>query len=140
MNGRSNPTASAAATTRRVGPKLATVPVATPRRAAPKFAAASLIVALLLAAIPSSSLAISEQVPIGARGIAMGGAFSSIADDATAMFWNPAGLARIGHQEIMGTHANLFNTGINDDVLAFALPLTLNQAAAVDWYHSGFDD
>jgi len=94
----------------------------------------------LLAGSPSASLAVSEQVPIGARGIAMGGAFSSIADDATALFWNPAGLPRIGHQEIMGTHANLFNTGINDDVLAFALPLTLNQAAAVDWYHSGFDD
>jgi hypothetical protein len=40
----------------------------------------------------------------------MGGAFSSIADDATALFWNPAGIARIGHLEITGAHANLFDS------------------------------
>ena len=56
-----------------------------------------LLITPLLAASPSASLAVSQQVPIGARGIAMGGAFSSIADDATALFWNPAGLPRIGH-------------------------------------------
>src|ERR1700752_1482628 len=73
----------------------------------------------------------SQQVPIGARAIAMGRAFSSIADDATALFWNPGGLARIGHQEIAGTHANLFDSGIKDDFAAFVLPLSLNHAAAV---------
>jgi hypothetical protein len=84
--------------------------------------------------------AVSEQVPIGARAIAMGGAFSSIAEDATALFWNPAGLARIGNQELLGGHASPFGTGINDDFLSFVLPLSLDQVAGVDWYHSGFDD
>lgn len=82
----------------------------------------------------------SQQVPVGARAIAMGGAFSSIADDATALFWNPAGIARIGHQEIAGAHANLFDSGIRDDFAAFVLPLSPGHAAAVDWYHSGFND
>src|SRR6185503_18357772 len=82
----------------------------------------------------------SQQVPIGARAIGMGCAFTSIADDATAMFWNPAGVARIGHQEIAGAHANLFDSGIRDDFAAFVLPLSLNHAVAADWYHSGFDD
>ncbi|MDD2524650.1 MAG: hypothetical protein WCS83_02975 [Endomicrobiia bacterium] len=31
---------------------------------------------------------------IGAKAIAMGGAFTSIADDTTAIYWNPAGLAK----------------------------------------------
>ena len=109
------------------------------RRAA-RILAATAAAAVLMAMAPIPASAVSDQVPIGARGIAMGGAFSSIADDATALFWNPAGLPRIGHQEIMGTHANLFNAGINDNVLAFVLPLSLAHAVGVDWYHSGFDD
>ncbi len=32
---------------------------------------------------------------IGARAIAMGGAFVALADDPSAVFWNPAGLAQI---------------------------------------------
>lgn len=80
------------------------------------------------------------QVPLGARAMAMGGAFSSIADDATAPYWNPAGLPWIGNQEITGSHANLFGSGIKDDFAAFVLPLSPRHAAAVDWYHSGFKD
>ena len=77
---------------------------------------------------------------MGPRAIGMGGAFSALADDASALFWNPAGLARIGHQEIAASHANLFGTDIRDDLVSFALPLSADRALAADWYHSGFDD
>lgn len=33
------------------------------------------------------------SIPIGARGYALGGAYSALANDASAVFWNPAGLA-----------------------------------------------
>ena len=33
-------------------------------------------------------------IDVGARAVGMGGAFVSLADDATAMFWNPAGISR----------------------------------------------
>ena len=82
----------------------------------------------------------SSQVPVGPRAIGMGGAFSALADDASALFWNPAGLARIGHQEIAASHANLFGTDIRDDLVSFVLPLSADRALAADWYHSGFDD
>ncbi len=36
----------------------------------------------------------------GARAIGMGGAFTSIADDATAVYWNPAGLAQLKKPEL----------------------------------------
>ncbi len=36
----------------------------------------------------------------GARAIGMGGAFVSIADDATAVYWNPAGLAQLKKPEV----------------------------------------
>jgi len=82
----------------------------------------------------------SEQVPIGPRAIAMGGAYSSLATDASALFWNPAGLSWIGHQELMGTYANLYQSDIKDNYAAFILPISRKNAVGMDWYHSGFDD
>jgi len=39
------------------------------------------------------------KIPIGAQAVAMGGAYTAIANDLTSMFWNPAGLASIeGYQ------------------------------------------
>lgn len=47
------------------------------------------------------------KIGVGARGAAMGGAFVAVADDATALFWNAAGIARIdpGKSEISVNHA-----------------------------------
>jgi hypothetical protein len=48
------------------------------------------------------------KITVGARGAAMGGAFVAVADDATALFWNAAGVARIDadKSEISLNHAN----------------------------------
>ncbi|MBU0474744.1 MAG: PorV/PorQ family protein [Bacteroidetes bacterium] len=35
------------------------------------------------------------EIPVGARGAALGGAYIGLADDITAVFWNPAGVANI---------------------------------------------
>jgi hypothetical protein len=82
----------------------------------------------------------SQQVPVGPRAIALGSAFTAIADDGTALFWNPAGLVRVGHQEVSGSYADLFHAGIRDNYASFVLPLSPEQAVAMGWYHSGFDD
>lgn len=44
------------------------------------------------------------SIDAGARAVAMGGAFASVADDATAMFWNPAGIAGIRGTEFLVTY------------------------------------
>jgi hypothetical protein len=44
------------------------------------------------------------NIDVGSRAIAMGGSFVSVADDASAMYWNPAGIARIGRNSVMFCH------------------------------------
>ena len=48
------------------------------------------------------------KIGVGARGAAMGGAFVAIADDATALYYNAAGIARIDQDrsELSLNHAN----------------------------------
>jgi len=48
---------------------------------------------------------------VGARALAMGGAFVAVADDATAASWNPAGLAQIKDTRISGMSTDLFGSG-----------------------------
>jgi hypothetical protein len=49
---------------------------------------------------------------IGARAMSMGGAFTAIADDATAVFWNPAGLAQLTDNQIFlsGDYPGVFSS------------------------------
>ena len=61
------------------------------------------------------------SIGIGPRANAMGGAFTSIADDASSMYWNPAGAASLTQYEAMFTHTNLFKD----------LDISLNYAAIV---------
>ncbi len=77
-----------------------------------------LALGLALAMAPSVSQAAAEfekvgtiggqflKLGVGARAQAMGGAFVSIADDASAIFWNPAGIARINKSVVNINHAN----------------------------------
>lgn len=37
--------------------------------------------------------ALAQEAPVGVRAAGMGGAFTAVADDASAVFWNPGGLA-----------------------------------------------
>jgi len=51
-------------------------------------------------------------IDVGARAVGMGGSFVSVADDATAMFWNPAGIARLSTNEVTLNHTEWI-AGIN---------------------------
>ena len=43
----------------------------------------------------------------GARAMALGGAYSAVAEDYTAVYWNPAGLAQIRKMEFYGSLSNV---------------------------------
>jgi hypothetical protein len=50
----------------------------------------SLYAVVACLAVPASA---DAQAPLGTRALGMGGAFVGVADDASAVYWNPAGLA-----------------------------------------------
>ena len=58
----------------------------------------------------------------GARALGMGSAFVAVSDDATAVYWNPAGLVRVGRREAQAQHAEQFGGTVNHDVLTLAVP------------------
>jgi len=48
------------------------------------------------------------ELGAGSRALAMSGAFVAVADDVTAIFWNPGGLAQLEQIELSAMHINLF--------------------------------
>ncbi len=44
------------------------------------------------------------KIGVGARALGMGGAYSAVSNDATALYWNPAGLASLQKNEVILDH------------------------------------
>lgn len=62
------------------------------------------------------------EIPIGAAATGLGGAFVSIADDATALYWNAAGVSRFTQGEVAVVHTTwLAETSL--DYAALVVPL-----------------
>ena len=78
----------------------------------------------------------------GARPLAMGNAFVALSDEATAIFSNPAGLARINQYYLRGSHQNLFGlSDLSNDMIAISFPtphfrtgIAVQQIILVDTY------
>jgi len=49
------------------------------------------------------------QLPVGARSEAMGGAIVGLADDASAIFWNPAGIVKVSNVQAHFSYMNWFD-------------------------------
>jgi hypothetical protein len=62
------------------------------------------------------------QIGAGPRAAALGGAFTAMADDATALYWNPAGLGRMAGGEVVSSHSEWL-ADIRHDYVGVALPL-----------------
>jgi outer membrane protein OmpA-like peptidoglycan-associated protein len=61
------------------------------------------------------------QVSTGPRACAMGGSFAGLADDATAVFWNPAGIGQLANPEFFLSHQEWF-MGIRDEFASLVIP------------------
>ena len=62
------------------------------------------------------------SIEVGSNAVGMGGAFTSIANDATAMYWNPAGLSFHDTKEVYFNHANWI-ADISFDYFGITFPM-----------------
>ena len=53
------------------------------------------------------------SIGVGARALGMGGTYVGIADDSTAVYWNPAGLTNVKHLEVAAIQQGRENTALN---------------------------
>lgn len=73
----------------------------------------------------------------GARAIGMGSAYTSIADDPTAVHWNPAGVAALDRKSVASMHAVL-TLDRSYDYTGFVAPMDYG-AWGVSWISAGVD-
>lgn len=59
-----------------------------------------------------------QQIGSGARALGLGGTYTGIADDYSAIWWNPAGLAQVKRIEVQGT---LLRSGFSNDANYFGV-------------------
>ncbi len=79
------------------------------------------------------------EIGAGARAQAMGGAFTAVANDATAMYWNPAGISRLGRLEATFNYTNW----LLDTQYAYSgivAPVGGSMAVGINVTHFGFGE
>lgn len=106
------------------------------------------ILTAILLILPSVALAVGFakvgtfgaqflQIGMSARATGMGSAFTSVADDATSVFWNPGGLVNVRSNEFHLSHVQWpADTNLSSAVLAFnprAIPGTIALSARSFW-------
>ena len=86
---------------------------------------------------------------VGARALGMGGAFVSVANDATAAYWNPAGLAKIGHNAFAAMYSDVFQSAdggfLNSGLVKYNFANYIHNlntvgTFGVSWIRLGIDD
>ncbi len=76
----------------------------------------------------------------GARPLAMGSAFTAVADDVNCLNWNSAGLSALNQSQLSLFHTDLFNFGINRNYLAVAIPRLWNGAFSLGVTQTDFQE
>jgi long-subunit fatty acid transport protein len=66
------------------------------------LSAVILCIAFVQVSIAQQEITVGNDFGVGARAMGMGGAYTSVADDFTAVYWNPAGLSHLKRMEFYG--------------------------------------
>ena len=86
-----------------------------------------------------------EDTGYGARPIAMGNAFTAIADDVDAVYYNPAGLSRLGQMQLLSGYGRLYwgltdGSDLGNGLIAYGQPLGKFGSIAVSYLNSSLPD
>jgi hypothetical protein len=103
-----------------------------------------LAVALGIVALGVASVvALAGFLPMeeGARATAMGGAFIGVSDDATAVFWNPAGYGLTQGLKLTAMRTRLFSVGeLSEDCVALGYSGWHRAGFGFGWARTGLED
>jgi hypothetical protein len=79
-------------------------------------------------------------IGVGGRALGLGGAYAAVANDVTAAYWNPAGLAWISYPQLTVMHDERFAGLINYDYGAVAWPMGAQATLAASVIRLGVDN
>jgi hypothetical protein len=79
------------------------------------------------------------SIGVGGRALGMGGAYVALANDVTAGYYNPAGLAQIDYPEISLMHAEQFGSLVNYDYAGVAIPYQKDMSFGISIMRLGVD-
>lgn len=79
-------------------------------------------------------------IGVGGRALGMGGAFTALATDVTAGYWNPAGLSHLSYPQVALMHDEQFGSLVNHDYGAVGLPVGANASIGFSLIRLGVDD
>ncbi len=71
------------------------------------------------------------KIGVGARAVALGDNFVALANDATALYWNPAGITQLDKISFSATHTDWF-AGITHGALSLVVPFDNESAMGVE--------
>ncbi len=71
-----------------------------------------LLLTAVLCPLTAVNAGMFEPLGLGARPLAMGKSFTALANDASCIYWNPAGLTQLDKDEIITMYSDLYNMGL----------------------------
>ena len=78
-------------------------------------------------------------IGIGGRPLGMGGAFVAVANDVTAGYYNPAGLANLNYPQVSLMHSEQFGNLVNYDYAAVGIPFGTDMSFGLSVMRLGVD-
>lgn len=79
------------------------------------------------------------SIGVGGRALALGGAYTAIANDVNSIYWNPAGLAKINYPQISLMHTEQFGGVVNYDYAGIAFPVYSSSSVGLGIIRLGID-
>jgi hypothetical protein len=95
-----------------------------------------LIPVVLFAGFPKAGTVAAPflKIGVGARAVALGGNYVGLANDATTLYWNPAGITNLDKISFSATHTKWF-ADIKHNAVMFAVPIDNNSAFGIEVLH-----